>query len=148
MRGAGVLGPFGVERRRRKPVINITSLIDVMFILLIFLMVTTTFRKHVGIDVSLPSAENAVQQEASPHEIVVTKEGEFFLGDRPVDAEELKMALGDLLKAEPEASLVLRADEQADFGAVVRAIDIARAIGGSRLVIPTRPEPARTPPAQ
>lgn len=141
-------GPFGIERRRSKPVINITSLIDVMFILLIFLMVTTTFRKHVGIDVSLPSAEHASQQEVPSHEIVVTKEGHFFLGDRPVDAEELRSALGDLLKAQPDASLVLRADEQADFGAVVRAIDIARAIGGSRLVIPTRRAPAPTPPAQ
>ena len=72
--------PFGIRRHRRKPSINITSLIDVMFLLLIFLMVSTTFRHQLGIDVDLPEAGTASAQEMRPHEIVVTRNGEYYFG--------------------------------------------------------------------
>jgi len=129
---------FGRRRHRRRPVINITSLIDVMFILLIFLMVTTTFREQVGIDITLPHAETATEQEVTPHEITVDASGDLYLGGRRVDADGLRSGLVDLMAAEPEAALVLRADEGADWGRVLQALDITRDVGGHRLVIPTQ----------
>ncbi len=129
---------FGMSRRKRRPTINITSLIDVIFLLLIFFMVSSTFREHVGIDVALPEAETTDVQEMATHEIVVTEAGDFYFGQQKVDEAALRDAIASLLKAEPEATLVLRADENADFGKAVRAIDIARSVGGTRLIIPTR----------
>lgn len=140
-------GAFGSHRRRKRPVINITSLIDVMFILLIFLMVTTTFREHLGIDVTLPAADDASPQELTPHEITVDANGILHLGEQRVSESELRESLVELLGREPDATLVLRADESADFGHVVRAIDIAQAVGGNRLIIPTHPAAGQPPPA-
>ena len=137
---------FGGHPRRR-PTINITSLIDVMFLLLIFFMVSSTFREHLGIDVTLPHAESAAEQTVETHEITVTVEGEFFFGEQRVDDTGLRESIVTLLRDEPEAILVLRADEGASFGRVVRAIDIARSAGGARLVIPTRYESAEAAPA-
>ena len=136
---------FNTRRHRKRPSVNITSLIDVMFLLLIFFMVSSTFRHEFGVDVTLPEARTAVETEASSHEIVVTEGGAFFLGQREVTDEGLRSALSGLIVKDPEAKLVLRADAKADFGRVVRAMDIAREVGGSRLVIPTQNLP-RDPP--
>lgn len=135
---------FGGHRPRRRPHVNITSLIDVMFILLIFLMVTTTFREHMGIRILLPEVGNAEKQELAPHEITVSEAGELFFGEQRVSEEGLRGSLQRLFKDDPEATLVLRADQKADFGIVIRAIDIARQFGGQRLIIPTRTDAARS----
>lgn len=125
-------------RGRRRPTINITSLIDVMFLLLIFFMVSSTFREHLGINVTLPHAETAIEQEIEPHEITVTEKGDFFFGQQRVDEAGLEESILELLRDNPDSVFVLRADENAEFGRVVRAIDIARNAGGARLIIPTR----------
>ncbi|MEA3365674.1 MAG: biopolymer transporter ExbD [Candidatus Hydrogenedentes bacterium] len=125
-------------RTRRRPTINITSLIDVMFLLLIFFMVSSTCREDLGSDVTLPHAETAVEQTMEPQEITVTEKGDFFFGQQLVDEAGLEKSIQELLRENPDAVFVLRADENADFGRVVRAIDIARDAGGAKLIIPTR----------
>jgi biopolymer transport protein ExbD len=134
-----VEGPFGVTRHRRRPTINITSLIDVMFLLLIFFMVSSTFKQDAAIDITLPQAESATQQELTSHEITVDAEGQAYLSGQPVNEEQLRTELHAILEADPEAPLVLRADDGADFGKVLRVIDIARSLEASNLVIPTVP---------
>ena len=125
-------------RPRRHPTINITSLIDVMLLLLIFFMVSYTFREHLGIDVTLPHADSAEEHQLDTHEITVTVKGELYFGEQLVDEAGLQKSIVTLLEENPEAVLVLRADEGADFGRVVRAIDITRSAGGAKLIIPTR----------
>lgn len=133
-------GAFGTKRSRRRPTINITSLIDVMFLLIIFLTVSTTFREQFGIEVELPSAETSEQQDRhTPQEVIVTREGNYYFGQQQVDEAGLRDAMVRWMADNPEAPLVLRADDQADFGRVLRAIDIARDVGGTRLIIPTQP---------
>jgi biopolymer transport protein ExbD len=138
-------GAFNARRPRRRPLINITSLIDVMFLLLIFFMVSSTFREQYGIDVTLPQAETASEQDVEEHEVVVTEEGELFYGGQLVDEAGLREAMAAQLEADPESVFVLRADEKADFGLALRAMDIARSLGaaygedgrGATLIIPT-----------
>ena len=72
-------GAFGARKSRKKPAINITPLIDVMFLLIIFFMVSSTFREQLGIDISLPLAETATEQERSPYEIAVRADGTLYL---------------------------------------------------------------------
>ncbi len=134
-------------RSRRRPSINLTSLIDVMFLLLIFFMVSSTFREHLGIDITLPHADTAEEQRLDTHEITVTAKGELYFGEQRVDEDGLKKSIVALLTADPEAVLVLRADEGADFGRVLRAIDITRNAGGARLIIPTRYQDSAQPEA-
>ncbi|HOJ33419.1 MAG TPA: biopolymer transporter ExbD [Candidatus Hydrogenedentes bacterium] len=131
-------GAFGSRRTRRRPIINITSLIDVMFLLVIFLTVSTTFREQLGIEIDLPEAATSEEHEKeTPKEILITREGEIFFGGQAVDENGLREALRGFVTQNPETPIVLRADAKADFGPVVRALDIAREVGGTKLIIPT-----------
>ena len=132
-------GPFGVTRHRRRPTINITSLIDVMFLLLIFFMVSSTFKQDSAIDITLPQAESATAQDLATYEITVDAAGRAYLAGQPVDEAQLRADLEAILRADPNAPLVLRADDGADFGKVLRVIDIARSLKAANLVIPTDP---------
>ena len=131
---------FHRPTRRRKPAINLTSLIDVMFLLVIFLTVSTTFRDQLGIDVTLPHAESAqmtpMQEQGA---IVITAEGDCFFGGQAVDEEALRGALAEWANRDGAPPIVMRADEGASFGKVVRVMDITREVGGIELIIPTQP---------
>lgn len=130
-------GAFNIPKHKRKPTINITSLIDVMFLLLIFFMVSSTFKDEQVIEISLPQAESSIQQEITSHEIIVDREGNIYFEQTAVGEDELREALRALLAADPDVTLVLRADKEADFGPVIRVIDIARELKATNLVIPT-----------
>ena len=132
-------GAFHAGRRRRRPSINITPLIDVIFLLLIFFMVSSTFKEHMGIDITLPQAENTANQDVNTHEIIVDLHGDFYVDGQGLDAAGVRRELAAILERDPDATLVLRADANADFGHVVRAMDIARDVGGIHLIIPTDP---------
>lgn len=132
-------GAFNSPKQRRRPAINLTSLIDVMFLLLIFFMVSSTFKEQMAIDIVLPEAGTANAQAITPHEIVVDLEGSIYFNEQAVDLSALRMMLIEVLAEDPETDLVLRADRAADFGRVIAAIDVAREVGGSRLIISTDP---------
>ena len=134
---ADMIGPFQTGPRKRRPTITITPLIDVMLLLLIFFMLTSTFRQSTGLDITLPQARSGSAQEMELHEVGVDREGQLFFGTTPVDEAGLRQQLTELLAEEPGAQLILRADASADFGRVIRAIDIAREVGGEQLIIPT-----------
>ncbi len=130
-------GAFNSHKKRIKPSINITSLIDVMFLLLIFFMVSSTFRQQMGIEVTLPEAETASSLKVEQHEITVDKTGQMFFDGKMVDRTDLRTALKKVVDSKPDATIVLKADKEANFGSVVSAIDIARSVGGTKLIIPT-----------
>ena len=134
-------GAFNMPRHRRRLTISVTPLIDVMFLLLIFVMVSSTFKESPGIDISLPQADSGTGQDLSAHEVVVDRDGQFYSEGKAVDDGGLSRSLRDLLTREPNATVVLRADKEADFGRVVRAMDIARTAGAENLIIPTNPSP-------
>lgn len=108
-----------------------------MFLLLIFFMVSSTFREDTGVDIRLPEAETASQQPMGAHEIAIDREGYYYIEKQRVDEEGLRQALVQLISKNQETVFVLRADKDAAFGKVLRAIDIARDVGGERLIIPT-----------
>ena len=120
-------------RKRKRPVINITSLIDVVFLLLIFFMVSTTFAEHPGIKLELPTASTAEPNKLEPLTLTIDKKGSMFLNDVRVGAEELRAALEAEAK-KPEATLVLKADKGVPYGYVIRAMDISRQSGIRRIV--------------
>jgi len=142
-------GAFGRPRAKRSAAINITPLIDVMFLLLIFFMVSSTFRDRIGLDVALPESQAATQQEYSKHEIVVTDTGEFGYGeDTGLDAPGLEAAIRADIAANPEAVLVLRGDKEARYDKYIEALGIVKKVGVEKLVLQTRSaEAAATSPA-
>ena len=124
-----------------EPEINLTSLIDVVFLLLIFFMVSATFERQALLRVELPEASSA-ETETLPErvELVITDTGDYFLGENMLaDTRKstLQLALSQAFEGNPEAVLVLRADARAEHGLVVRAMDAAAAEGITRLSIAT-----------
>jgi biopolymer transport protein ExbD len=146
-------GTFGARRRNRRPMINITSLVDVMFLLMIFLLVTTTFEDRLGIDIALPEAETGAQQppQQKSYLITVGRTGSILFGEqnaaapREITLAELRETLEDLVKSQPEAAILLEADGGAPFKHAVSVIDVARQAGGTQLVILTQPLDSAAP---
>jgi biopolymer transport protein ExbD len=124
-----------------EPVLNLTPLIDVMFLLVIFFAVSTTFRVYPGLSVNLPRAHSErIAEDKRVVKAVLTSKGEIFLENEEVVRSELIEVLKNRQKVAPVSLFVLEADEQARHGQVVELMDAARQAGIPRLAIATRSE--------
>ncbi|MCH7783602.1 biopolymer transporter ExbD [candidate division KSB1 bacterium] len=125
------------NRKRRKILINITSLIDVLFLLLIFFMVSSTFIEQPGMDLQLPEAETSTLREIKDLVLQIQPDGVMFLNSRQVNWENLKAFLDEEFQQNTEAALILQADKEVKHGNVVRVMDIAQQVGITKLIIAT-----------
>jgi biopolymer transport protein ExbD len=126
------------SRRRTPPEINLTSLIDVVFLLLLFFMVSATFEKLGRLQVELPQAQPNVQQEQPPERLTVTvdADGQFFVNDQELvntDVETLKRALVSIAGERRELPVVISADGRAPHQSVVTVMDAASQLGFVRV---------------
>jgi len=124
------------------PEISLTGLIDVVFLLLIFFMVSTTFERQAVLKVDLPEAKNVSAPEDQPisFELVIDAKGQFYLNDRQlVDAEPatLRAAFIEAAGEDRTIPVILRADAQTPHHFVVTAMDITAQLGFTRLSIAT-----------
>ncbi|MGB0514273.1 MAG: ExbD/TolR family protein [Wenzhouxiangellaceae bacterium] len=137
------------QEQDEEPEINLTSLIDVVFLLLIFFMVSATFERQALLRVELPEASTAARESVPDKvELIITETGDYFIGENMLaDTRKstLRLALSQAFTANPDAVLVVRADAGAEHRMVVRAMDAAAAEGISRLSIATVEEDEATP---
>lgn len=128
-------------RRQEQPDINLTPLIDVVFLLLIFFMVSTTFRKETDLEIDLPKATQ--QQRPAEQEtltVAVDAQGRYFVNAQPLaetSIEVLKAALIEASGEQRDLPFTIRADGQAPHQAVVTVLDAAGQLGFRRLGIAT-----------
>lgn len=129
-------------RRRPVPAIPIVSLIDIMVILLIFFIATTTFReKKVQVKINLPESKSMGSAAASDEvrkSITVTPEKELLLDGDPVAIDQLAAALLKLKQSDPQAKLELQADTETPLGMLVQIWDGLRSAGFSINDVPAR----------
>jgi biopolymer transport protein ExbD len=119
-------------RQRRMPQVIIVSLIDIFAILLIFVIVTTTFRREQpAVTIKLPESKTAVSsdQPSEPVVLTISPSDEIFLDAKKISLEDLKPALQELMVAKPHQTLALNADTKAPFGTVIKVIDVLRDAG-------------------
>ena len=122
-----------------------TSLIDVLFILIIFFAVSSTFLEQPGIELRLPEAESSEAHHAQKVVIYVDPQGNVYLNDDPMELDELAEATESLLSGQTEQAVILRADEAAKHGTVISIMDLLRKKGIFRIVVSTeKPSPGRT----
>ena len=128
--------------RRSVPTIPIVTLIDILVILLIFFIATTTFKKQkVEVRITLPESKALGGAAAAPEArttITVNKEQEIFLDGKPVDLDKLAIALTSLKEAKPASKLELEADTDANLGVLVKIWDALRESGYSINDVPAR----------
>jgi biopolymer transport protein ExbD len=127
-------------RPRRKLVINITSLIDIIFMLLLFFMITSTFLEQPGIKLELPAAKTSANTDPQEYTLTVDKKGELFLNRQPVTLAGLEAEIRKILPKMKQGALVLKADQDISHGLVVRVMDLAKRAGVKKLIIGTKPE--------
>jgi len=129
---------FRTAKKSRSLILNLTSLIDVMFLLLIFFMVTSTFRNQPAITLVLPRSATAAETLDTPVILFLTAEGEVYLNDAPVPKSELSSRLEELHTESKDNRMVLRADEAASHGDVVGLIDTIKQSGFTRISLSAR----------
>ena len=117
--------------------INISPLIDCVFILLIFFIVTTVFVEETGVEVDKPQAASAVQLEKNSILIALTKKGEVVYGGREIGFSGIQPTVKRILQTE-EVPVIVQADTEADSGLLVRIIDEAKLAGATKVSVATR----------
>ena len=129
-------------RPRTQPEVNLTSLIDVVFLLLIFFMVSTSFVKQSQISISLPESESAPVSEEPPEsiDIMITETGIFLVNGRELinnRPETIRNALQRISGGDNSIPLTISADANARHQFVVTAMDVAARMGFDQLNIAT-----------
>ena len=120
--------------------INVTPFVDVMLVLLIIFMVTAPMMQQ-GVDVDLPETTTQnLRIQDEPLVLTVKKGGEYFLGRREIPEAELSDKLAAILRGLDRKEIFLRADKDARYGAVVKALAAARQAGATKLGMVTEPE--------
>jgi biopolymer transport protein ExbD len=119
-------------RKRRMPTVIIVSLIDIFAILLIFVIVTTTFRRdNPEVVIKLPESKSATTGKSlnDPIKLTIDKDDEMFLDGTPVTAGTLTSDLKKIMAAEPNRPLAINADTHASFGNIIKVLDILKEAG-------------------
>lgn len=129
------------HRRDNEPDVNITPLIDVVFILLIFFMVSTTFKQEFEVGLDLPQAASENRLNEKLLEITIDKNGEFYVNREKLvntQAAILKQAMKKAANGNLKVPVVISADAKTPHQAVIQAMDAARQLGFSRLTFATQ----------
>ena len=121
----------------RKITLNLTSLIDVLFILIIFFAVSSTFLEQPGIELKLPEAESSEAYPEQKAVIYVDHEGNVFLNDDSIELGALADAVESLISTQTEKSVILRADSGARHGTVISIMDLLRKRGIYKIIVST-----------
>jgi biopolymer transport protein ExbD len=129
---------------RREPTkarIEIIPMIDIIFFLLVFFMISTLFMTvNRALPVNLPKAASSQRDLRDSFNITVTQDGTLFLNKVPITLSELGQRVKAGIEQEPELVVIINADDQALHGAIVAVMDEVRLAGVSRLAIAVRPD--------
>ncbi len=120
--------------------INMGPLIDMVFILLIFFIITTNFNRQTGVDVTKPKASSAMQQEGKTIMVGVTREGTIHVYGRQVSPERLKMLVKQEVAKNEKTSIVIVADQKAAIGKAVEVMDQCNLAGAKKVSIAAEKE--------
>ena len=129
------------RRSMKKARIEIIPMIDTIFFLLVFFMISTlSMTQFKGMPVNLPKAASGQQAPAESAAITINKEHQIFLDKQPVEKTSLADRLGGLIAKNPELLVVINADDGVEHGHVVEVMDIARSANVAKMAIAVKPK--------
>lgn len=123
------------KRQEEEAGIDMTPMLDIVFIMLIFFIVTTSFVKESGIEVNRPSAATAVKKERANILIGISETGEVWLAKRKIDLRSVRANIEKLHAENPEGSVVIQADKGAKTGVLIQVMDQIRLAGVSNVSV-------------
>ncbi len=115
--------------------VNLTPMLDVVFIMLIFFIVTASFVKESGIDVNRPDAQTAEPKQKASILIAISEDGEIWIKKRRVDIRQVRPNVEKMLAENPLGTVVIQADKESKNGLFVQVMDAARAAGAFKIAI-------------
>jgi biopolymer transport protein ExbD len=125
------------QQRRLRVEIPLTSLIDIVFLLLVYFLLTTNFMVEEGIKIKLPQAKASAPQTEEVITVYVDREGRAFLGTEEVSFSLLFDRLKQMIGRQENKLVVIRADRAVILNKAVRVMDVAKAAGAGRLCLAT-----------
>ncbi len=128
----------GRSRRSGATELNMASLIDMVFILLIFFLVTTSFVKEAGVEVKRPIASSAETKEKTNMVLAVTHEGTIYAEGRTLDIRSVRGHMERFLAETPKGSVVIAADQDSRTGIVIQVLDACRLAGVKNVSVAAR----------
>lgn len=123
--------------KKNKVKLDITSLVDVLFILIIFFSVSSTFLEQPGIELDLPQAKTAEGHTIQKIIIYVDKDKNIFLNEQIVSLNNLASEVAELAKLQKDKGITLKADEDVPHGLIIKIMDLLREKGIYKMVIST-----------
>ncbi|MBQ9682633.1 MAG: biopolymer transporter ExbD [Neisseriaceae bacterium] len=127
---------FRNRRPMEEPEINFIPLIDLLLVILIFLIITTTYNKLNGFQVALPEANAPVNSVATDDILIAVKDSNWLMNGEEVSADELKQRLADKAKNMNENNwVIIAADGKVDYAKVMNTMEIANAAGINRITL-------------
>ncbi len=120
--------------------INLSPLIDMVFLLLIFFVVTTSFVKESGIDVQRSTAATAEIKERGNVMIGVTQQGDIYMEGKKIDLRSIRPLVERALAEDPESAVVVVADKKSETGAIVKVMDQCRLAGARNVSLAAKRE--------
>ena len=127
-----------MNKPKRRVIINITSLIDVLFLLLIFFIVSSTFLEQPGMKLDLPKTSHQEAMRMEGYTLFILSDGNMYINEDVVTMEELPDVLKEIAPKVEERGLVLKADEDVRYGMVVEVMDVVKQSGIIKLVVATQ----------
>ncbi|MFV9615173.1 MAG: ExbD/TolR family protein [Gammaproteobacteria bacterium] len=115
--------------------LNLTPMLDVVFILLIFFIVTTSFVKETGIDVNRPSATTAEKKAQGNILIAINANGDIWIDNREIDIRAVRANIQVLKASYPQSSVIIQSDQDASTGKLVKVMDQVRLAGVQNISI-------------
>jgi biopolymer transport protein ExbD len=120
---------FNQVQQEEESEINITPMLDVVFIMLIFFIVTATFVKESGIDVNRPEAATAVKQEKANILIAIGANNDIWIDRRQIDIRSVRPNIERLHAENPQGSVVIQADKESKTDTLIQVMDASRQAG-------------------
>ena len=140
------MGFLPKRNRNTEPQVDMTPMVDCVFLLLIFFMISTSFIETPGLGIKLPEAtRQTVDREPKEIKLYLDKEGNLFEKDHPLTLEQFKERLQKLGREAGETTFLLMADREARHGRVVMLMDLAQSAGVGKLAIATEQRRAGSP---
>jgi len=127
-----------LRKSSEEPRIDLTPMVDVVFLLLIFFMISTTFVESPGISIKLPEASSqSIEREPKEFKIYLSREGDIYYLDRKISISDYKKLLAEHQSNADNTTILLLADQESRHGKVVTLMDLARDAGFVKLAIAT-----------
>ncbi len=125
----------GMTKPRKQVIIDVAPMMDMVFILLIFFIVTSTFTRETGVEVTKPQAQSASEVQRENILVAITREGSLHINERQVDLVTLREVLTRMLSDNPSREVVLVADKASNTGLVVSVLDACNLSGAKKVSI-------------